>query len=120
MIRGDVVDPKLTLDNREIVRRHIRAFLLQNYHQDRLPEIDPDQRHDLFSVLGTVSEFRSGRSILNRNDFATWLATNEQWLQQRVSSWIPSELSSKDHKSLLDEMREDCLNAIEDAIRPGP
>ena len=28
MIRGAVVDPKLTLDNREIVRRHIRAFLL--------------------------------------------------------------------------------------------
>ena len=41
MIRGDVVDPKLTLDNPEIVRRHIRAFLLQNYHQDRLPDVDP-------------------------------------------------------------------------------
>ena len=40
MIRGDVVDPKLTLDNREITRRHIRAFLLQNYHQDRLPDVD--------------------------------------------------------------------------------
>lgn len=38
----DVVDPKLTLDNPEIVRRHICAFLLQNYHQDRLPIIDPD------------------------------------------------------------------------------
>ena len=42
MIRGDVIDPKLTLDNREITRRHIRAFLLQNYHQDRLPDVDPD------------------------------------------------------------------------------
>ena len=52
MIRGDVIDPKLTLDNREITRRHIRAFLLQNYHQDRLPDIDPAQPHDLFSVLG--------------------------------------------------------------------
>ena len=49
MIRGDVVDPTLTLDNPEIVRRHIRAFLLQNYHQDRLPEINPEERHDLFS-----------------------------------------------------------------------
>jgi hypothetical protein len=29
MIRGDVVDPKLTLDNKEITRRHIRAFLLK-------------------------------------------------------------------------------------------
>jgi len=34
MIRGAVIDPKLTLENREITRRHIRAFLLQNYHQE--------------------------------------------------------------------------------------
>src|SRR5690606_19567469 len=74
MIRGDVVDPKLTLDNPEIVRRHIRAFLLQNYHQDRLPIIDPDQPHDLFSVLGSVSGFRKADSLLNRDDFAAWLA----------------------------------------------
>ncbi|WP_300422906.1 helicase-related protein, partial [uncultured Hyphomonas sp.] len=73
MIRGDVVDPKLTLDNPEIVRRHIRAFLLQNYHQDRLPIIDPDQPHDLFSVLGSVSGFRKADSLLNRDDFAAWL-----------------------------------------------
>ena len=51
MIRGDVVDPRLTLDNPEIVRRHIRAYLLQTYHQDRIPTIDVSYPHDLFSVL---------------------------------------------------------------------
>lgn len=120
MIRGDVVDPKLTLDNREIVRRHIRAFLLQNYHQDRLPVVDPSQRHDLFSVLGTVSEFRSGTSILNRNDFAAWLGENKERLRGRVASWIPVELSPGDRESLLAEMADDCLRAVDDAIRPGP
>jgi ATP-dependent helicase YprA (DUF1998 family) len=120
MIRGDVVDPKLTLDNREIVRRHIRAFLLQNYHQDRLPVVDPSQRHDLFSVLGNVSEFRSGTSILNRNDFAVWLSKNEEQLRRRVASWIPVELSPGDRERLLAEMPDDCLKAVDDAIRPGP
>lgn len=120
MIRGDVVDPKLTLDNREIVRRHIRAFLLQNYHQDRLPEVDPNQRHDLFSVLGTVSEFRNGTSILNRDDFAVWLNENEEQLRKRVSSWIPEELSQSDRKGLLTGLAEDCLKAVDDSIRPGP
>jgi hypothetical protein len=120
MIRGDVIDPKLTLDNLEIARRHIRAFLLQNYHQDRLPEIDPNQRHDLFSVLGTVSEFRGSQSILNRNDFALWLAENEPRLQERVAAWIPDELSAQDRSRLLDEMRDDCVKAIDEAIRPGP
>ena len=120
MIRGDVIDPKLTLDNREIVRRHIRAFLLQNYHQDRLPVVDPLERHDLFSVLGTVSDFRNNKAILNRDDFATWLAEHENVLQQRVSSWMPDELSDEDRTTLLSEMVKDCLTAIDEAIRPGP
>ena len=120
MIRGDVVDPTLTLDNPEIVRRHIRAFLLQNYHQDRLPEINPEERHDLFSVLGTVSEFRSGASVLNRDDFEVWLTEHELHLRERVLSWIPEELSEDDREGLLRRMKDDCLEAVDDAIRPGP
>ena len=120
MIRGDVVDPWLTLDNPEIVRRHIRASLLQNYHQARLPEVDANQRHDLFAVLGTVSEFRTGGSILSRDDFAIWLSENEAGLRQRISDWIPDELSSADRRTLLDEMASDCLRAIDEAIQPTP
>ena len=118
MIRGDVVDPRLTLENPEIVRRHIRAFLLQNYHQARLSEVDPSQRHDLFAVLGTVSEFRSGASILNRDDFELWLFENEAELRQRTAEWIPDELSSAHRSVLLEEMIGDCLRAVDEAIRP--
>ena len=116
MICGDVVDPKLTLDNKDIVRRHIRAFVLQNYHQDRLPEVGEIQRHDLFSVLGVVSEFRSGEGLLNRNDFADWLEQNEDHLRERVRSWIPEALSPDAKTDLLTRMNEDCLAAIDDAI----
>ena len=120
MIRGDVVDPKLTLDNPDIVRRHIRAFLLQSYHQDRIPDIDPDQKHDLFSVLGTVAEFRDPSSVLNRKDFAAWLAQQEDGLRNRVSSWIPQEINPHDRDVLLSELAQDCLDAIDDAIGSGP
>lgn len=120
MIRGDVTDPRLTLDNREIVRRHIRAFLLQNYHQDRIPEIDPAQPHDLFSVLGTVAGFRSGQAVLNIGDLKDWLAENEEALKKRVASWIPGELSPEDRAALLAEMKDDCIEAIESAIRSDP
>lgn len=116
MIRGDVVDPKLTLDNLEITRRHIRAFLLQNYHQDRLPNIDDSQPHDLFSVLGTVSGFRSDKAILNIHDLADWLSDNEKALQGRVASWIPSELSTDDRAKLLAELKDDCIAAMKAAI----
>jgi ATP-dependent helicase YprA (DUF1998 family) len=120
MIRGNVIDPKLTLDNREITRRHIRAFLLQRYHQDRLPDFDPAQPHDLFSVLGSVSGFRDGTAILNIHDFRAWLTSNEALLQERVASWIPSELSPEDRSILLADLRDDCIGAIDAAIRVGP
>ena len=120
MIRGDVVDPKLTLDNPHIVRRHIRAFLLQNYHRDRLPEFDPQMRHDLFSVLGTVSDFRSGESALNRDDFEVWLSEHETLLQERIRSWMPDELAEDDREELLLKMKEDCMKAVDDAIRSDP
>ena len=119
MIRGNVVDPVLTLDNREIVRRHVRAFLLQSYLHDRIPDFDPDRRHDLFSVLGTVSGFRDGSTVPNREDFAVWLRANAEALRSRVSAWIPSELAKRDRETLLDELTEDCLKAINDAIQPG-
>lgn len=119
MICGDVVDPRLTLDNPDIARRHIRAFLLQCYHQDRLPEVDAGQRHDLFSVLGTVSEFRTGKGLLNRDDFAAWLDENEAEMRSRVSAWIPEELRRRDSDALLSTMKEDCLAAVDDAIKPS-
>lgn len=118
MIRGDVVDPTLTLDNPDIARRHIRAFLLQNYHQERLPAVDPDQRHDLFSVLGNVTDFRNGSGVLNRDDFAAWLSANEPALRERLAAWLPSELSASDRSDLLQSFASDCLAAIDDAIRP--
>jgi ATP-dependent helicase YprA (DUF1998 family) len=117
MIRGDVVDPKLTLDNREIARRHVTAFLLQNYHQDCLPDVDDAQPHDLFSVLGTVSGFRDGTAVLNMRDFKKWLGDNESSLQSRIASWIPDELSAEDRADLLSRMKDDCVAAIEAAIK---
>ena len=120
MIRGDVVDPKLTLDNPDIVRRHIRAFVLQSYHQDRIQGVDPDQKHDLFSVLGTVAQFRDRASVLNREDLATWLGQHENRLRSRVSSWMPQEINPQDRDWLLSEFAQDCLDAIDDAIGSAP
>lgn len=102
------------------MRRHIRAFLLQNYHQDRLPAIDPDQPHDLFSVLGNVSGFRKADSLLNRDDFAAWLAGNEETLRTRIAGWIPEQLSGDDRALFLDKFVSDYLQAVDEAIAPGP
>lgn len=116
MISGKVVDPLLTLDNLDIARRHIRAFLLQCYHQSRLPEFDPEQPHDLFSVLGKVGPFRDGSGLLNRDDMANWLAENETELAERVAKWLPEQLTATGIDELVADMARDCIEEIDKAI----
>ncbi|WP_140908582.1 DEAD/DEAH box helicase [Cognatiluteimonas lumbrici] len=116
MISGKVIDPILTLDNLDIARRHIRAFLLQCYHQARLPEFDPEQPHDLFSVLGRVGAFRDGSGVLNRDDMAAWIAENEAALMGRVAEWLPEQLTADGIRELTVGMAKDCIEEIDKAI----
>lgn len=116
MISGKVIDPRLTLDNPDIVKRHIRAHLLQSYHQVRLPVFDPTANPDLFSVLGSVEGFKTAGEPLNATDFKQWLFDNKADLTYRVSGWIPDEVSGDVRQALLDGMLEDCITAVETAI----
>jgi len=116
MIRGDVADPTLAMDNYEIVRRHVTAYLLQRYHQDRLPGAPQAGQDTLFSVLGTVTAFRTDDAILNRHDFAEWLTANTTTLTNEVRSWIPKELNTADVTSLLQTLVPATLCAIDEAI----
>jgi hypothetical protein len=117
MIRGEVSDPTLTLDNSEIIRRHVTAYLLQRYHQVRLPKIRPDQQPHLFAVLGTVQDFKISTNVLNRDDFANWLKSTEASLRGDVESWLPTELSSTERSNILETLIQGTLAPIDDAIR---
>ena len=116
MIRGPVVDPRLTLENADIARRHLRAYLLQRYHEARIPDIDPLADPNLFSVLGRVRDFRAGTGVLNRQDFADWLAANRAELEHAADRWLPSELAPDDRSQLIDGMIPDVVGAVNDAI----
>lgn len=116
MIRGPVTDPRLTLENADIARRHLRAYLLQRYHEARIPDIDPLADPNLFSVLGRVCDFRAGTGVLNRQDFIDWLAANRADLKSAADQWLPSELSPDDRARLIAEMAQDVVNAVDDAI----
>jgi ATP-dependent helicase YprA (DUF1998 family) len=116
MIRGAVEDPTLTLDNPEIARRHITAYLLQRYHQARLPAITPGDQPHLFAVLGTVGDFKDPKKVLNRLDLEHWLRTNELALRTDVSAWLPTELPNADRQGLLDGLIAETLRPIDEAI----
>ena len=119
MIRGAVNDPKLNLDNYEITRRHVTAFLLQRYHQVRLPHIAPADQPHLFAVLGSVAAFKSSESLLNREDLNQWLTENEGELRDEVSQWIPKEISAKDRDRLLDSLISETMKQLDAAIEWG-
>ena len=116
MIRGAVDDPTLTLDNPEIARRHMTAYLLQRYHQARLPEINPEDQPHLFAVLGTVREFKHAASPLNRADFEQWLKDNEEALVADVAQWLPIEITSDDRRPLLSGIVQSTLQLVDGAI----
>lgn len=116
MIRGAVDDPLLTLDNSEIIRRHVTAFLLQRYHQDKLPTIKPEDQPGLFAVLGTVADFKQPTKMLNRWDFKAWLEANEATLRAEVDAWLPEQFSAVEREQLLEELVPKTIEPIDAAI----
>jgi ATP-dependent helicase YprA (DUF1998 family) len=120
MIRGLVDDPTLTLNNYDITRRHVTAYLLQRYHQARLPNIKPDEQPHLFEVLGSVSAFKDANATLNILDFEVWLRAEESDLRRDVTNWLPTELTPEDRQRLLDGLVEGTLKPVGDAIKDSP
>lgn len=120
MIRGEVEDPTLTLGNPEIARRHLTAYLLQRYHQARLPEIEPEEQPHLFAVLGTVADFKNRQKDLNREDFERWLLSNEAALKVEVAEWLPTEIAAEHRQGLLDALVLQTLDPIDRAVGHDP
>ncbi|MBX3177717.1 MAG: DEAD/DEAH box helicase [Candidatus Hydrogenedentes bacterium] len=116
MIRGEVQDPTLTLNNAEITHRHVTAYLLQRYHQHKLPNIRPADQPHLFAVLGSVSDFKRKDTLLNRDDFASWMRIQESALQSEIAGWLPRELEASDRESLLSNLISRTLSDIDGAI----
>lgn len=116
MISGPVVDPTLTLGNRDIAMRHVHAFLLQAYHREKLPSTDSTKDGSLFSVLGTVANFLLPDSTLSLDDFKAWLQKNEAALRARVDTWLPTELTDDDRAWVLAKMTEECAREVEKAV----
>lgn len=117
MISGDVDDPILALDNYDITKRHVTAYLLQRYHRDRLPEIPPQDRgKQLFEVLDSVNMFKRNTSRINRNDFVRWLKNNKMKLADELEEWIPSELNSIDREILIKNADQETIKDIDEAI----
>jgi ATP-dependent helicase YprA (DUF1998 family) len=120
MIRGPVRDPILALDNDEIAQRHVTAYLLQRYHQTKLPAIKPEAQPSLFAVLGTVADFKDRSSCLNREDFQQWLEIEKNDLLEELDSWLPTQIHPANRMEFLNILIRRSLERIDQAIGYGP
>jgi hypothetical protein len=116
LITGNVQDPSLSLDNVDIARRHVTAFLLQRYHSARLPIVAPEDQKQLFEVLGKVQQFSDPTSLINRDDFEAWLKSNEAILRAEIEVWLPVELEGTMRARLLDQLATNTLVSIDGAL----
>ena len=116
MIRGEVADPILNVDNPDIVWRHVTAFLLQRYHTDRIQEIAPEDQPQLFAVLGTVSNFKNAKSRLNIENFHNWLHEREHILRSEIDEWLPKELNDHEREKILTEFADHAHAEVAGAI----
>jgi hypothetical protein len=116
LVRGRVNDPRLTLNNYDITRRHVTAFLLQRYHGERLPAIAPQDQPQLFEVLGTVSDFKKPTSTLSRDGFRDWLEANNTSLKKEIAAWVPGELGPENLSRLLDGISTETLALLDKAL----
>lgn len=117
MISGKVADPILTMNNIEIARRHVTAFLLQRYHQDRVRIFDPETMPaNLFEVLGSVTDFLTETATLNRTDFEKWLTANSSVLRSEVDDWLPTEIAGNARREVLEGLIQTTLKGIDYAL----
>jgi ATP-dependent helicase YprA (DUF1998 family) len=122
LIRGLVVDPEMALDNWHIAQRHLRAFVLQEYLQTRIP-IDASSEllgGQLFNVLGSVASFSSRESLLNQFDFEEWVNARADDLAARLRGWLPTQLQDSDSVPALKGRVLETVEAIRSAIEAQP
>ena len=116
MISGKVIDPVLTLNNVDIVQRHVTAYLLQEYYRAKVPEVTTTGSPELFAVLGKVSDFLGDNTSINRKDFERWLVLNEDQLVTRINNWLPKELELAGRDQLLEKLASTIPALIDKAI----
>ena len=95
IVSGDVRTPVVYVENQDVLRRHVNAFLVQVFFHETIAS-DP-KRHQLFDALGTVREFITGKLEKSGKEHALTLTRMKAWmrarsgeLKDRIRGWAPA------------------------------
>lgn len=88
IVSGAVRPPVVYVENREVLRRHARAWLVQRFFHETVPA-DPES-YALFESMGTVRDFLDARQPCSLARLAEWLTAREHSLLRDLIRWIPT------------------------------
>ena len=120
LIKHPVPDPALNLENSRIARRHLNAFVLQQFLAWAVPSADGPGSASLQGSLGTVASFLAGETNLSLAGLRTWLAIPgvTKALRDGADRWLPGEVRGRD--DLLADVGARTLAEVERALRAAP
>lgn len=88
IITGEVLPPMVYVENQQVLRRHINAYLVQRFFHETVQE--GTDLYRLFESLGTVEQFLSDAYPCSLHKLVEWLQNNKPALQSELEQWSPA------------------------------
>ncbi|MEW6709392.1 MAG: DEAD/DEAH box helicase [Candidatus Riflebacteria bacterium] len=88
IIAGDVLSPVVYIENQQVLRRHVNAYLVQRFFHETV-QANKDL-YQLFEALGSVEEFLSESSLCCFERLIKWLNENRSGLEKELEQWAPN------------------------------
>jgi len=109
IITGDVEAPVVYVENQQVLRRHINAYLVQRFFHETVRE--GTKTYQLFEALGTVEQFLTDSFECSFSRLINWLNENEMQLQKEITAWSP-----KFSYGLNEDLKGDVAGNIEKSV----
>jgi ATP-dependent helicase YprA (DUF1998 family) len=87
IITGDVEPPVVYVENQQVLRRHICAYLIQRFFHEKVKT--GTETYQLFESLGTVEQFLSNLYECSFERLLAWLEKNDEQLKNEIATWAP-------------------------------
>lgn len=87
IITGDVEPPVVYVENQQVLRRHIYAYIIQRFFHEKVQT--GTETYQLFESLGTVAQFLSNVHECSFQRLVGWLEDNGNIVKNEIATWAP-------------------------------
>lgn len=88
IISGAVLPPIVYIENQQVLRRHINAYLVQRFFHETVQE--GTELYKLFESLGSVEQFLSDLYPCSLRKLEQWLREKRSTLETELTLWSPA------------------------------